>query len=92
MAKITVTWSTRGVGNGAHTYDGCAFHINERAGTLTIVKGTEIIMVYAAGCWQHVADVGALTELRDEMKAAAQQEESSENSRRRQEVRAIPKT
>lgn len=91
MAKITVTWRSTGVSNGTHTYDGCNFHICERSGALTIVKGTEVIIVYAAGVWQHIADVGALTKLRDEMQAAAQQETPSENPRRRQEVRAIPK-
>jgi hypothetical protein len=92
MADIIVIWRRGGnVASESTTFKGCAFHIQEHTGALTILRGTEILVVYAAGCWQSVADQGALIQLRNDVAAAAQQDTPSENPRRRQEARAIPK-
>lgn len=75
----------------AVSFKGCSFHINERTNVLSILRGTEILIMYADGYWQSVADVGAIIALRNATAAAAQQDTPSENPRRRQEARAIPK-
>lgn len=92
MADVLVSHKVVGGQLERTTFKGCAFHIHERTGDLSIFKGTELLVVYAAGCWQTVADLGAIIQLRNETAAAAQQEPPSENPRRRQEERAIQKT
>ena len=67
--------------------DAGAYHIDPRLGTLTIVRGSEQLVVYAAQVWRSIVDVGAF-------KAAVEAtrpppEPARENTRRNQAPRPV---
>jgi hypothetical protein len=91
--KLQVVFNTDGRGPSLFRLDADAYHIDPRLGTLTITRRSETlnvqepIVVYAAGSWRSIADVGALSAAI----AAADvvPKATSETPRRREEERQV---
>ena len=93
--KLRVVFNTDGHGTSLFELEASAYHIDPRTGALTVTGfdsggAPSVIVVYAAGTWRSIADVGALAAAIDAAKSTPKA--TSETPRRRQEVRQAQAT
>jgi hypothetical protein len=86
--KLRVTLNAATGGAVAVELEASGYLVDQRLGTLTIGSATETLVVYAAGVWRSIADVGALAAAT--AAATPKAEVASENPRGREKARQAP--
>jgi hypothetical protein len=100
--RLQVSLTTSALRSGVHQVllEADGWDIDPKLGTLRIFRNGStveggpivplIVVVYAAGVWRSVSDVGLMIKSIADAMDAPQSEPARENSRRRQEARPIP--